>query len=76
MRLLQPDLRRNDRAGICRWNAPVAAVVHFFFTHHQNLSAQLGGISAIVPPAYRHFDADDPRQTAIYRHLVWQGVAS
>jgi hypothetical protein len=54
MRFLQSDLRRNDRAGIRRWNAPVtSSVLHFFFTHHQNPSAQLSGISAIVPPAYR-----------------------
>jgi hypothetical protein len=67
MRFLQPDLRRN---------APIATVVHFFFTHHQNLSAQRSGISAIVPPAYRLFDAhDDPRPPAIYRHLAWQGAA-
>ena len=76
MRFFQPDLRQNDRAGIRHWNAPVATVVHFFFTHHQNLSAQLSGIRAIVPLAYRHFDAnDDPRLSAIHRHLAWQGVA-
>jgi hypothetical protein len=46
---LQPDLHPNDRTGIHRWNPPVATVVHFFFTHHQNFSAQLSGISAIVP---------------------------
>ena len=76
MRFLQPDLRQHDRAGVRRRNAPVATVVHFFFTHYQVLSAQLSSISAIVPPAYRHFDAnDDPRPSAIYRHLAWQGVA-
>ena len=71
MQFLQPDLHPNDRTGIHRWNAPIAAVIHFFFTHHQNLPAQLSGISAILPPAYRHFDAnDDPRPTAIHRHLA------
>jgi hypothetical protein len=48
MRFLQPDLHPNDRNGIHRWNIPVAAVVHFFFTHYQNLSAQLSGIGAIA----------------------------
>ena len=77
MRFLQPDLHLNDRTGIHRWSPPVATVVHLFFTHHQNLSAQLSGVSAIIPPAYRHFDAnDDPRLTAIQRHLAWQGVVS
>jgi hypothetical protein len=51
MRFLQPDLHRNDRAGINCWNAPVASVIHFFlFTHYQNFSAQLSGISTIVAP--------------------------
>ena len=76
MRFLQPDLHQNDRAGIRRWNACVASTVfHFFFTHHQNRSAQLSGISAMVIPARRYFDADDPCPSAIHRHLVWQGVA-
>ncbi len=75
MRFLQPDLHPNDRTGIHRWNAPVAAVVHFFLTHHQNLSAQLSGISTIVAPARRYFDADDPRPSVLHCNLAWQGVA-
>jgi hypothetical protein len=60
------------RRNVCS----VSSVFHFFlFTHHQNRSALRNGVSAIVPPAYRHFDAnDDPRPTAIHRHLAWQGV--
>jgi hypothetical protein len=70
------DLLQNDRAGIRRWNARGAATIfHFFlFTHNQNLSAPLSGISAIVPPSCRNFDADDPRPDAIRRHLAWQGA--
>jgi hypothetical protein len=77
MRFSLPDLRQHNRAWICRWNACVASTVfHFFlFTHRQNRSAQLSGISAIVIPARRYFDADDPCPSAIHRHLVWQGVA-
>jgi hypothetical protein len=76
MRFLQPDLRQNDRAGIRRWTAPVASVIHFFlFTHYQSFSAQLSGIRAIVPAACRCFDTDDPCPSAIQRHLAWQGVA-
>jgi hypothetical protein len=77
MRFLQSDLRRNDRAGIRRWNAPVtSSVFHFLFTHHQILSAQLSGIGAIVASACRYVDPDDPRPTVIHRHLAWQGAAS
>lgn len=76
MRFLQPDLHPNDRTGIHRWNARLASVIHFFlFTHYQSFSAQLSGISMIVPPARRYVDADDLRPAAIHRHLVWQGVA-
>jgi hypothetical protein len=77
MRFLQSDLRRNDRAGIRRWNAPVtSSVFHFRFTHHQILSAQLSGIGAIVASVCRYVDPDDPRPTAIHRHPVWQGAAA
>ena len=64
------DLLQNDRAGIRRWNARGASTIsHFFrFTHNQNLFAPLSGINAIVPPASRYFDADDPRPAAIRRH--------
>ena len=50
MRFSLPNLLQNDRAGICRYNARcVCSVFHFFLiTHHQHLSAQLSGISAIV----------------------------
>jgi hypothetical protein len=76
MRFLQPDLHRNDRAWIRRRNAPVASVIRFFlFTHYQNFSAQLSGISTIVAPAHRYFDADDPRPSVLHCNLAWQGVA-
>ena len=52
MRVLQPDLRKINRAGIRRWNPRIPSmVVRFFFTHYQNLSARLSGISAIVTDA-------------------------
>ena len=72
MRFLRPDLRQHDRAWIRRWNAQVASSVFhfFFFIHRQNLSAQGNGISAIVIPARRCFDIDDPRPSAIHRHLA------
>jgi hypothetical protein len=56
MRFLQPDLLQSDRAGFRRWNdRGTSSVFHFFlFTHHQHLSAQLSGISAI---ATLHVDA-------------------
>jgi len=71
-----PDLPQNDRAGIRRWNACGASTIFHFllFTHNQNLSAPLSGISAIVPLASRYFDADNPRPAAIRRHLAWQGA--
>jgi hypothetical protein len=76
MRFLPPDLYPNDRTGIHRRNARPASVTHFFlFTHHQNLSAQLSGISMIVPPARRSVDADDPRPSVLHCNLAWQGVA-
>lgn len=76
MRFLQPDLHRHDRAGIHRWNDPVAAsVFHFLFIDHRNLSAQLSGISAIVTAMLRYFDADDPCPSVIQCHLIWQGAA-
>jgi hypothetical protein len=77
MRFLQPDLHQSDRAGIRRRNVRgVSSVFHFFlFIHHQNLSAQGSGISAIVIAARRCFDIDDPCSSAIQRHLAWQGVA-
>jgi hypothetical protein len=77
MRFLQSDLRRNDRAGIRRWNAPVTfSIFHFLFTYHQILSAQLSGLGAIVASACRYVDTDDPRLSAIHRHLAWQGATS
>jgi hypothetical protein len=76
MRFLQSDLRRNNRAGIRRWNAPVTpSVSHFLFTHHQILSTQLRGVNAIVTAVFRYVDADDPYQASIRRHHAWQGVA-
>ena len=50
MRFSLPDRPQNDRAGIRRWSVRgVFSVFHFFlFTHHQHLSAQLSGISAIA----------------------------
>jgi hypothetical protein len=76
MRFLQPDLHRHDRAWIHRWNDPVAAsVFHCLLIDHQNLSAQLSGISAIVIPAHPYVDADDPCPSAIRRQPVWQGVS-
>lgn len=72
-----PDLYQNGRVGILRWNIRgVSSVFHFFlFTHHQNLSAQLSDISAIVIAAFRYVDTDDPCPSPIHRHLAWQGVA-
>ncbi len=77
MRFSLPHQHQHNRAGIRRWNAGgVSSVFPFFlFTHHLNLSAQGSGISAIVPAAYRCFDADDPCLSAIQRHLAWEGVA-
>jgi hypothetical protein len=75
MRFLAPDLRNNDRVWIGRWNALVASVVQFFFTHHQNLCAQRNGIGVVVIPARRYVDADDPCPSAIQRQRAWQGVA-
>jgi hypothetical protein len=76
MRFLQPDLQPNDRAGIHRRNARLASVIHFFlFTHYQSFSAQLSGISIIVPPVRRCVDADDPRPSVLHGNLAWQGVA-
>jgi hypothetical protein len=76
MRFSLPDLVQNDRAGTRRWNDHVASTVthFFFFTHHQKLSAQRSGISAIVARARRYFDAADLCPSAIHRHPAWQGV--
>jgi hypothetical protein len=54
------DLLQNDRTGIRRWDARRAsAIFHFILTHHQNLSAQLRGISATGIAAFRYFNTDD-----------------
>jgi hypothetical protein len=76
MRFFQPDLNRYDGAGIHRWNDPVAAsMFHFLFIYHQHFFAKLNGISAIVSPARRYVDTDDPRPPVLHCNIAWQGVA-
>jgi hypothetical protein len=70
MRFSLSDQHQHNRAGIRRWNARgVFSVFPFFlFTHHQNLSAQGSGISAIVIPAV------DASMLMIRSHLQYSAI--
>jgi hypothetical protein len=48
---------------------------HFLFIYHQHFFAKLNGISAIVSPARRYVDTDDPRPPVLHCNIAWQGVA-